>query len=181
LSTVEKIVDAEITDENLPAIIEPKKKRGSLSIRYRRIAEMAARGWSPEEIAKEVKLRQDTVYEILKTDEVWEYVKEVIKDIFSEGDRILAFLYKKSLKGLDDDLLSDNADVRKSAREQVLKFLVRDGGEKSHISFIQQVYNTKGGESSVIESIDDLILQKRKERGLPTENGTDEIEMEEEQ
>lgn len=175
-------MDAVITEENLPAIVETKKRRGSLSIRNRRIAEMAARGWSPEEIAKEVKLRQDRVYEILKTDEVWEFVKDIIKNIFSEGDRVLAFLYKKALKGLDDDLLSNDADIRKSAREQVLKFLVRDGGEKSHISFIQQVYTNKGEPGgSVVESIDDLILQKRKERGLSVEpNNPDEIEMEEE-
>ena len=145
------------------------------------IAERAARGWSPEQIAeaKEVNLTRDRVYNILKREDVWEEVKWIIRDTFSEGDRMLASLYKRSLQTLDDDLNSIHPDVRASARADVLKLtrekvvqMGEDGEKPRSVSFIQQIFTGSEGEgskrrsSNLIHSMDDVILQKRKERGL---------------
>jgi len=149
-----------------------------------RIAEMAARGWSPEDIAREVDRSPARIYAILKSDEVWEYMKDIIRDTFSEGDRILAYLYKKAMKGLDLDLTSSDPAVRQAARADIFKQWgygrdkVVSNGEKAHISLFQQIFMGKEGAptGSIIESIDDIILQKRKERGLPLEPPEDEEE-----
>lgn len=175
----EKIEEAEIVEERTTGIIPIETVRTAekkkLPYRYLIIAEMASRGWSPEEIAKEVGRKTITIYNILKRDDVWEYIAETIRSTFSEGDRILAYLYKKSLKGLDDDLSSPDSDVRKNAREQVFKQwgygrdkLVSDGDSSSRqISLFQQIFlGRESGGGHIIESMDDIILKKRKERGL---------------
>jgi hypothetical protein len=154
-----------------------KKKgdtRGKLSIKYRKIAEMASRGWSVSLIAKEVGLTENRVYVILKeNDQVWEYINQIIKDTFSEGDRILAALYKKAMIGIDEDLSSGDADVRIKTREQILKLwssLSKAGEEGSGPQFnlIQQFFSGGKG-TGIVQSMDEIILQKRKERGLLTQ------------
>jgi len=174
-------LEPEIVEEqkpNLPAEIEPEEEKPTPRRKLRpvevKIAEMAARGWSPEEIAQEVHRTRDRVYNILKTDEVWDYMKGIIRDTFSEGDRILVLLYKKAMKGLDDDLSSSNPDVRKAARDQVLKTVLSKigaltDGERTQINFFQFMGGSKEG-PGLIETMDDIILQKRKERGLPADD-----------
>ena len=170
----EKVLLPEVVEQ--PVETQPLRRK-KLSVRNMRIAELAARGWSPEEIAREVGRSRERIYEILKTDDVWEYIKDVIRDTFSEGDRILAYLYKKAMKGLDIDLSSSDPEVRQAARADIFKQWgygrdkVVSSGEKAHISLFQQIFMGREGAptGSIIESIDDIILQKRKERGLPLE------------
>ena len=161
--------------QNLPVSTIGKKRRGVLGVKYRKIAALAVRGWSPVEIGKEVGVRPERISIILERDDVWESVIEEIRGLFSEGDRILASLYKKAMKGLDEDMSSTDPAVRRSAREQVLKLWgygknQPQDGEKS-ISLIQQFFGGGvEGAKPLIQSMDEIILQKRKERGLKTEN-----------
>jgi len=179
-------LEPEVVEEprRLPIEIDkpepPKRKLRPVEIK---IAEMAARGWTPEEIAKEVHRSRERVYLILKTEEVWDYMKGIIRDTFSEGDRILVLLYKKAMKGLDDDLQSSDPDVRKVARDQVLKTVLSKigaltEGEKTQVNLFQFMGGGKEGSGqSLIQSMDDIILQKRKERGLSLNDEDDEETM----
>jgi hypothetical protein len=175
----------------LPEIVEDSGevakplRRKKLSPINMRIAEMAARGFSPEQIAHDVGRTRARVYEILKTDEVWEEVKDRIRDTFSEGDRVLAYLYKKAMLGLDTDLSSTDPEIRKAARADIFRQwgYGRDKGgegERTSISLFQQIFTGRAGTStgSVVQSIDDLILQKRKDRGLPAYPPEDEDDKE---
>lgn len=163
-----------IETPNLPAI-PGKKRKGILSVKYRKIASLAVRGWSPVEIGRDVGVRPERISIILERDDVWEFVLEEIRGLFSEGDRILASLYKKAMIGLDEDMSSTDPSVRRSAREQVLKLWgfgknQPQDGEKN-VSLIQQFFGGGvEGTKPLIQSMDEIILQKRKERGLKTED-----------
>lgn len=153
-----------------PSQITPlKKRRGKLAVKYRQVAELAARGWSVNQIGKQVGVRPERVSIILEKDEVWEYVLEIIKNLFSEGDRILASLYKKALEGLDMDLSNPSPEIRRQAREQVRIWCMGKSQEKGGpvVGIVQQFFGAGNGKS-IVQSMDEIILQKRKERGLKT-------------
>ena len=174
------IIDLEETKEGnfssdlLPAVVE-KKRKGILSVRYRKIASLAVRGWSPVEIGREMGLRPERVTVILERDDVWQFVIEEIRGLFSEGDRMIASLYKKAMVTLDEDLSSADPNIRKAAREQVLRLWgygknQPQDGERPNVSIVQQFLGgAEGGSKPLIQSMDEIILQKRKERGLKTE------------
>ncbi len=165
------IIELEETGEStfLPAKI-PKKRKGFLSVKYRKIASLAVRGWSPTEIANEVGVKPERISLILERDDVWEYVLDEIRGLFSEGDRILSSLYKKTMISLDEDLSSKDPNVRKSAREQVLRLCGKNqSSDGSNVSLVQQFFGGGEGSKPLIQSMDEIILQKRKERGLKTE------------
>jgi len=169
----EEVINPEIVNEPdelvevLPATIPAPvpQKKGKLSIRYRTIAEYAARGYSVEIIAQAVGIKRETVYHILESNEqVWEEMNLILKNIFAEGDRILANLYLKSLYKLDERLSHPATEA--DAIEKILKVYGTrtSGGEKPAI--VQFFQNTGGQGPVVEEGIDQLILKKRQERGL---------------
>lgn len=137
---------------------------GSIKILYRRIAELAARGYSAEQIAREVNRSVMRVRMILDKPEIYEEIKNIVKERFEEGDRLLSYLYKKALKELDVALDSDNFEIKDRAIEKVLKMMGYGKTPEGGVRVFQ--FFGQGSNKGFIESIDDLILQKRKERGL---------------
>jgi hypothetical protein len=65
--------------------------------------------------------------------------------------------------------VSDDPDVRKNSREQLFKLWgYPKGGETeggTHYNIVQQFFQR--GSGSIVKSMDEIILQKRRERGLP--------------
>lgn len=192
-------IEAEIVEPKLlPAKIEESKeerKKGKLSIKYRTVAEYAARGYPVEIISKMSGVKVTTVYALLEKNElVWEEINRILAGIFSEGDRILANLYIKALYKLDDQLSSTNPEIYGKAVEKIVKMYGDRAGSKSgEKPSILQFFGSVGGRPEIgqgplIEGgIDQLILKKRKERGLensdePTvsKNGYDDLEGEDE-
>lgn len=186
-------VQAEVVEEknNLPANIEKGKpeKKGRMSLRYKTIANYAARGYSIEIIAKAVNMTPNTVYRIIENNEmVWEEMNRILKSIFSEGDRILANLYLKALYKLDARL--SHPSTEEDAIKKIMEtFGKRTGGSGDKPAVIQQFFQGgQGGTGTplVEGSIDDIIIKKRKERGLtiptiekPPTRGDDDDEGEE--
>jgi hypothetical protein len=177
--------------ENAPQNIIPKRKdsrllpleakRGKMAVQYLKIAQMAVRGFSMEQIADEVKVPVARVSKLLRTNnQIWDFISRAIQETFSEGDRILAYLYKKSMMSLDDELSSPSPDIRQKARSQIFEMLkamqmtrgsAEEGGGQDNRSIIFNQFfgSSKVASGSKIKSMDDLILQKRRERGLETE------------
>jgi hypothetical protein len=158
-------------DKKFPVIVKPPEKKeepkkGKLSLRYRLIAEHAARGYPIEIIASKVNLTETTVYRILNENaQVWAEVNRIIENIFSEGDRILAGLYRKAMVKLDEQLEDPDVNIRDKAIEKILKCYGFKGEQPSILQFIG------GGKGPTgVETIDDIIIRKRKERGLPVED-----------
>ena len=165
-------INAEIVEEEekpgVPAVVSAiiPKKKGKLSLKYRTIAEYAARGYSVELIAERIGITKGKVYNILETNElVWEEINRILTNIFADGDRMIANLRIKALKKLDDQLDSLNGDLRDKAIEKILKCSDYSKGDLK--GAVIQFFGPGGkSEASGIQSIDDIILQKRKERGL---------------
>ena len=166
-----------------------ESKKGKTAVVYLRIAQMAVRGFSTDQISEETGLSIARINKLLRSNkQIWDYITRQIQATFSEGDRILPQLYKKALISLDEELSSPSADVRQKARAQVFEMLKamqmvkstdEDSEDKRTIIF-QQFFGTKSPISGKIKSMDDLIIQKRKERGLSTEVVEAEVEEGEE-
>jgi len=140
------------------------RQTGKNALKYKKIAELASRGWTAEMISKEVGLKKTRIFRILKRDDVCQYVLEIVNEKFKEGDKILGWLYAKAMRRLDENLDSPIPSVRENAIEKVLKCYGYNQGEGKVPSIIQQIF-TQGG-PGIVQSIDDLIIQKRLERGL---------------
>lgn len=157
--------------DNLPIEVKDNdslaEQTGKRAIKYKKIAELASRGWTAEMISKEVGLKPARIFRILKREDVNNYVLEIISEKFKEGDKILGWLYAKSMRALDDDISSSNPEVREKAIEKVLKCYGYNQGEGKVPSIIQQIF-TQGG-PGIVQDIDALIIQKRLERGLPVD------------
>ena len=155
-------------------------RKGKTAVVYLRLANMAIRGYSTQQIADELDIDEHRVTKLLKENkQIWDYIQRHLEATFSEGDRILAYLYKKAMMSLDDELSSQSADVRQKAREQIFNMLKIMGMGRTNdkegevhdnrsIIFNQFFGGTKSPISGKIHSMDDLILMKRKERGLET-------------
>ena len=163
----------EVVDDDLE--IPVKQKKGKLTLRYKTIAEYAARGYPPEMIGKVVGLKSNTIRKILENnDEVWTYINEILSGLFREGDMLLIHLYKKALLKLDTEMESGDSDTRHKAIEKVLKQAMiaagkggEEGGNKTLIAQFFGGAQGSGGSGGVgVESMDEIILRRRKERGL---------------
>lgn len=156
--------------ENLPDVIDvqssPIKKigTGAKAVKMKKLAELMARGWNVPQIAKELQLSTQHVYRLLNRPEVCSEVNEIVSEKFKDGDRLLSFLYKKAMIKLDEDMESSIPEIRQEAIEKVLK-CVGYPKSKDGLTINQQI-NTGGGNVGLIQDIDSIILQKRKERGL---------------
>jgi hypothetical protein len=178
LNLPEKIAKNERTP--VPPLDQPSypsiPKRGKLTLRHKTIAEYAARGYPPKMIAKIVGMKTDSVRDVLEKNElVGEYINQILSDLFQEGDMLLVNLYKKALVKLDSEMESPDADIRHKAIEKVLKQAMitagkgggEEGGSKTLIAQFFGGSQGSGGSGGIgVESMDEVILRKRKERGL---------------
>ncbi len=140
-------------------------KKGVLSLKHQLIAEFASRGYPPAIIAKELKISLKRTYLILRKNIlVHQEIKRIVSEKFSEAEKMLGYLFVKALSKIDADMESADSTQRDKAIDRVLKMYsnARSGGEQP--TSINQFFNTGGG--NVIQDIDALIIQKRRERGL---------------
>ena len=187
--TEEEIVEGEIIeeDEDKPQFDIEKveqdshsdrvklSQKGVLSLRHRLIAEFASRGYPPAIIAKELKISLRRTYLILRKNTlVHDEIRRIVSEKFSEAEKMLGYLFVKALSKIDADMESADFAQRDKAIDRVLKMYsnARAGGDKP--TSINQFFNTGGG--NVIQDIDALIIQKRRERGLELPPGKEKEE-----
>ena len=73
----------------------------------------------------------------------------------------------KVLAKLDEDLSSDDPEVRGRAIDQVIKVYLTRTGKYGNPTIAQYINVNGQGKTDFLTNIDELIIQKRKERGLP--------------
>jgi transcriptional regulator with XRE-family HTH domain len=129
----------------------------------KRVADLAARGFSANRIAEKTGLTAKRVREILRNEDVIKEICRITSEIFSEGDRHLAILYQKALTKLDEHLDSPNLEIQGKAIEKVLKFFQPKDVEKRPL--VAQFF---GGEADRgMKSLNQVIIEERERRGLP--------------
>jgi len=157
-------MEAEIVTVEPEAPPTKLKKKGAISLKHKMIAELAARGYPVSIIAQQVAVKEATIYHLLRNDQdIWNEINKVLSAIFAEGDRMLANLRIKALDQLDEQLQSSDKDLRDKAIDKILK--ITDYGQEGNRTAIFNFPGSGGGEAG-IQSVDDLILKMRKERGL---------------
>ena len=160
--------------KNLPAEIEKQSsldmKKGRLGLKYKKIAFLASKGLKTPDIAEAVGLSEDRVYKILSSrQDVWDQANQFVFDSYKESERGMVDLLQKTVKTLEDQLLTGSPEDKRFAVDRILKFFQTKSDEKGRPIIAQfitgQVQQSEGGEKP--KSIDEMILEMRKQRGLP--------------
>jgi transcriptional regulator with XRE-family HTH domain len=164
-----------MTNSSLPAYSSSTPNaqiQGITEIRQKTIAALIARGFSVKYVAKKLKISESRIYHLVsdKNSLVNAEINRILNEAFAASDRRLINLYNKALQKLDAMLSSPDEEKQCRAIDRIIKmFFARSS--KNAVT-IQQYF----GEAEK-ESIDDFILQRRKERGL-TEHEHEEEEKE---
>jgi hypothetical protein len=149
--------------------IQIGKTKGRVQARHIKIAMMVARGYPISIVAERTGLSESRIYHLISDPNsvVSMEVYRILNQLFSQNDRTLLNLYQKVLVKLDEDLSSTDSEIRAKAIDQVVKvYLTRSG--KSQTPMVSQYFNVNEPPTEeFIGNIDALIIQKRKERGLP--------------
>jgi hypothetical protein len=145
------------------------KPNGIIRARHHKVATLVARGLPISIVAKETGLSETRVYHLLSDPNsfVNQEVHRILNDLFASNDRTLLNLYLKVLVKLDEDLSSDDPDVRSKAIDQVIKVYLARTGKNGNPTIAQYINVSGQGKTDFPTNIDELIMEKRKERGLP--------------
>jgi AcrR family transcriptional regulator len=154
---------------NDPSITPPAQTQGVTEIRQRTIAALIARGFSVKYVAKKLKISESRIYHLLsdKNSLVNAEINSILKDLFAGNDRRLVNLYDKVLEKLDAMLSSSDKEKQSRAIDRIIKiYLTRSA--KNAVT-IQQYFGiqTQEEKEGHRETMDEIILRMRKERGLP--------------
>lgn len=158
--------------KQLPMEIPEKKtqldhRKGKIAVKYRKIAFLASKGLNSEDIGKEVNLSADRITKILQRDDVWEESKRLIRESFEGSEKMTIDLLNKALRVLDDLLLFGTPEEKRFAIDKTLRmFQAKDKGEGK--TFINQFFSgVKEDSGDWGKRLDEIVIQKRRERGLP--------------
>ncbi len=139
-----------------------------LKPKHRLIADLASRGFTAQIISKELHLHYKTVMQVLKREEVIEYTNFVVRNLFLDADRLLINLFVKSLNILDQQLDSTDSAVKDKAVDRVLNFCQPKRADTRGRPLVNQFFSgLQQVDDEFGKRLDEIILQNRRERGLP--------------
>jgi len=143
--------------------------QGITEIRQKNIAALLARGFSVKDVAKKLKMSESRIYHLLsdKDSLVNAEINRILNESFCAGDRRLISLYDKALEKLDSMLSSFDEEKQIRAIDRITKIYL-SRSTKNWVT-IQQYFGIAPPEEDDgrPKSIEELILQMRKERRLP--------------
>lgn len=139
-----------------------------LKPKHRLIGDLASRGWTAQMISKELHVHYKTVMEVLKREEVIEYTNIIVRNLFLDADRLLINLFMKALIILDQQLDSTDPGLRDKALDRILNFFQTKGADAKGRPLIAQFFSGMQQEDQDVGNrLDRIILEKRRQRGLP--------------
>lgn len=139
--------------------------QGITEIRQKTIAAMIARGFSVKYVAKKLKMSESRIYHLFsdRNSLVNAEIYRILSEVFGASDRRLINLYDKALQKLDAMLSSPDEEKQCRAIDRIIKMYFARSSK--HAVTIQQYFGTESEEEK--ETVDEMILRMRKERGLP--------------
>ena len=153
------------SNSNVPAKAPHPMIKGKTKAKHTMIAALIARGFPVKDVAEQVNLSESQIYHLLcdKDSFVNAEIFRILSELFAENDRHLIDLFSKALQKLDNMLSSSDEEKQFRAIDRIIKiFLARSA--KNAVT-IQQYFGIESQEEK--ETVDEMILRMRKERGLP--------------
>jgi AcrR family transcriptional regulator len=147
-------------------------KIGGIGVKHRKLAALIARGMPISVAAEQAGLSRSRAYHLLadKDTLVNAEVERISNEMFQAQDALLLNLYRKSLEELESLLLSGTTREKLRAVDRIIKiFVERTGNIGSPV--IQAVFGfqPKGHQNGIGPSMDDLVLEKARERQTKTQ------------
>ena len=142
--------------------------KGKTRVRQTKIAALIAQGDSVKDIAKKVNISESRIYHLLsdKDSFVNAQTNRILNEIFASNDRHLINTYRKALLKLDAMLSSSDEEKQYRAIDRIIKIYFTRTAKNANI----QQYFGGQPQSQQLESMDDIILKMRNERGLSDEH-----------
>jgi len=140
------------------------KINGKTKARQTKIAALIARGDSVKDIAKKVNMSESRIYHLLseKDSFVNAEINRILNELFASNDRHLINIYRKALLKLDAMLSSSDEENQYRAIDRIIKIYFTRTAKNA---IIQQYFGGQPQTEKPEPSMDEIILQKRKERG----------------
>ena len=156
------------SDSALPVTIPNVKINGKTKARQAKIAALIARGDSVKDVAKKVNMSESRIYHLLseKDSFIKAEISRILNELFASNDRYLINIFRKVLLKLDTMLSSSDEEKQYRAIDRIIKTYFTRTAKNA---IIQQYFSGQP-QPQQEETLDDIIRENRKERGLPIPN-----------
>jgi hypothetical protein len=159
-------------DSNLPSITSPSPEsndrvKGRIKTKHKKVAFLLSMGYPVSIVAKETGLSESRIYHLLsdKDSFVNFEINRILNETLRTRDLLLGNLYFSILRHLDKMLESSDVKERDEAIDQIINLVLARRARNGH-PLISQYFSVQSQGQGSSESIDDLIIRKRRERGL---------------
>lgn len=150
-----------------------EKRKGLVGLKYQTIAELLSRGATVKIIAEEIGITTKSLYNILHDKpEIIEEAYRLVKERHKQSDFLLVDLYRTALEKIQEHLQSGDKDIEEQAIAKVLSLTKppKDGEARAVVNqFFSGITESSTDGKETEETLDEIILRKRKERGLPND------------
>jgi hypothetical protein len=129
------------------------------------IAYLIVHGYSVPYIAKKLKMSESRIYHLVsdKDSPINVEINRFLNELFMTTERRLMILYDKALQELDKMLSSSDEEKQYRAMDRIIKMFFARTAKNA---IIQQYFCASPQSQQIGLDIDNLIIQKRIERGL---------------
>lgn len=142
--------------------------KGRVKTKHKKVAFLLSMGYPVSIVAKETGLSESRIYHLLsdKDSFVNSEINRILNETLRTRDLLLGNLYHNILRHLDRMLESGDVKERDEAIDQIINLVMGKRTRNGH-PLISQYFSVQSqGKQGSPESIDDLIIRKRRERGL---------------
>jgi AcrR family transcriptional regulator len=158
------------SSSDVSAVTPPWEVQGVTEVRQRTIAAMIARGFSVKQVAKKLKMSESRIYHLLsdRDSAVNAEINRILNELFAASDRRLINLYNKALQKLEDLLSSSDEEKQFRAIDRIIRIIFARSSRNGPSITLQHFGIQANEEQQNREKrLDEIVLQKRRERGLP--------------
>jgi hypothetical protein len=168
------------SNSNLPSILSPSpesngKVKGRVKTKHKKVAVLLSMGYPVPIVAKETGLSESRIYHLLSDKDSFanSEMNRILDETLRTRDLFLGNLFFEALCHLDAMMESGDVKERDEAIDQIIN-LVMGKRTRNGQSLISQYFNFQSqGRQGSPESIDELIIRKRRERDLQVDKKTE--------
>jgi hypothetical protein len=153
------------------------KVKGRVKTKHKKVAALLSIGSPISIVAKETGLSESRIYHLLsdKDSFVNSEINRIINETLRTRDLLLGNLYYNILRHLDKMLESPDVKERDEAIDQIINLVMGKRTRSGH-PIISQYFNLQSqGQQGSPESIDELIIRKRRERDLQVDQKSEKL------